>query len=429
MTDAMQAARRAANCNIHKLASGLTVLVRPMPGYSGVHAMYATRFGSVDGTFKLDGKLIQLPEGVAHFLEHKMFESEEGDAFALYAKTGASANAFTSFDKTCYLFTATRKVDESLDILLNMVGKPYFTKATIDKEQGIIGQEIKMYEDSPDWRLITGLCDCLYRDHGIRFDIAGSVDSIAQITPEMLYACTDAFYSPANMVLAVAGNVTREQVLAACERAGLNQPRQLPDSQALWPDEPLTVKEPFREFEMAVSKPCFGLGFKEKPFAMDDPMGDILCDLVGEVICGDMTPLYRRLYDEGLVNPGFDCEFLNLPGACCLLFTGESDQPEKVRGMILDEIERLRRDGVEDELFTLCKNQMYGEFLQELDNVDDACGAMMSSALKGRTLTDEVEALAKLTKADLEGALRTMLQPERSAMVIIHPAGTKGETD
>ena len=314
-------------------------------------------------------------------------------------------------------------------ILLNMVGKPYFTKATIDKEQGIIGQEIKMYEDSPDWRLITGLCDCLYRDHGIRFDIAGSVDSIAQITPEMLYACTDAFYSPANMVLAVAGNVTQEQVLAAFERAGLNQPRQLPDSQAMWPDEPLTVKEPFREFEMAVSKPCFGLGFKEQPFAMDDPMGDILCDLVGEVVCGDMTPLYRRLYDEGLVNPGFDCEFLNRPGACCLLFTGESDQPEKVRGMILDEIERLRRDGVEDELFTLCKNQMYGEFLQELDNVDDACGAMMSSALKGRTLTDEVEALAKLTKADLEGALRTMLQPQRSAMVIIHPAGTKGETD
>ena len=161
------------------LPSGLTVLVRPMPGYSSTHVIYATKFGSIDRDFCLNGQTVHLPAGVAHFLEHKMFEDEDGDAFAKYAKTGANANAFTSFDRTCYLFTATQQLDESLDVLLGMVTHPYFTEQTIAKEQGIIGQEIKMYDDSPDWRLITGLFECLYHSHPIRSDIAGTVESIA----------------------------------------------------------------------------------------------------------------------------------------------------------------------------------------------------------------------------------------------------------
>ena len=223
------------------LPSGLTVLVRPMPGYSGTHVIYATRFGSIDRDFRLDDKEVHLPAGVAHFLEHKMFEDQDGDAFAKFAKTGANANAFTAFDRTCYLFTATEQLDESLDVLLEMVGKPYFTQQTIDKEQGIIGQEIKMYDDSADWRLITGLCECLYHSHPIRSDIAGTCESIATITPEMLYDCCKAFYAPNNMVLAAAGNTTMEQILAACERNGLMEPRPAERVQRLWRDEPMTL--------------------------------------------------------------------------------------------------------------------------------------------------------------------------------------------
>ena len=223
------------------LPSGLTVIVRPMPGYSGTHVIYATRFGSIDRDFRLDDKEVHLPAGVAHFLEHKMFEDQDGDAFAKFAKTGANANAFTAFDRTCYLFTATEQLDESLDVLLEMVGKPYFTQQTIDKEQGIIGQEIKMYDDSPDWRLITGLCECLYHSHPIRSDIAGTCESIATITPEMLYDCCKAFYAPNNMVLAAAGNTTMEQILAACERNGLMEPRPAERVQRLWRDETMTL--------------------------------------------------------------------------------------------------------------------------------------------------------------------------------------------
>ena len=216
------------------LPSGLTVLVRPMPGYSSTHVIYATKFGSIDRDFCLNGQTVHLPAGVAHFLEHKMFEDEDGDACAKYAKTGANANAFTSFDRTCYLFTATQQLDESLDVLLGMVGHPYFTEQTIAKEQGIIGQEIKMYDDSPDWRLITGLFECLYHSHPIRSDIAGTVESIAEITPAMLYDSCKAFYAPGNMVLAAAGNTTMEQILAACKRHGLMEPRPAQKVQRLW---------------------------------------------------------------------------------------------------------------------------------------------------------------------------------------------------
>lgn len=402
------------------LPSGLTVLVRPMPGYSGTHVIYATRFGSIDRDFRLDDKEVHLPAGVAHFLEHKMFEDQDGDAFAKFAKTGANANAFTAFDRTCYLFTATEQLDESLDVLLEMVGKPYFTQQTIDKEQGIIGQEIKQYDDAPDWRLMFAMYECLYTAHPVRDDIAGSVESIAQITPEILYACTDAFYRPQNMVLAVAGNVTMDEVLAACARADI--PVKTGTVERLASAEGPDVAEPYREFSMAVAKPLLGVGFKETPPAGDALKTEIICDMLTELICGSMTPLYRRLYDEGLVSPGFSGEILSLPGALSFLFGGETPEPETVRGLLLDEIARLKREGVDEELFTLCKNQLYGELVQDLENIEDVAGALASSFFRGRTPADEIETLASVTLSDVNGALRAMLCTERSATVIIRPA-------
>ncbi len=305
------------------LPSGLTVLVRPMPGYSGTHVIYATRFGSIDRDFRLGEREVHLPAGVAHFLEHKMFEDEDGDAFAKFAKTGANANAFTAFDRTCYLFTATEQLDESLDVLLGMVGHPYFTEQTIAKEQGIIGQEIKMYDDSPDWRLITGLCECLYHSHPIRSDIAGTVESIAEITPEMLYDCCKAFYAPGNMVLAAAGSTSMEQILAACARHGLMDERPAEKVERLLRPEPMTLAAAEKTIAMPIAKSCFGLGFKEEPLPFGDLRSEMLYELILCCICGGMSPLYRRLYDEGLTNPGFGGEVLRVDGCCCILFTGE----------------------------------------------------------------------------------------------------------
>ena len=414
----------AVNCQSVTLPSGLTVLCRTMPGYSSVHAMYATNFGSVVREFTLNGKRIQLPAGTAHFLEHKMFESEQGDAFDLYAKTGAAANAFTSYDRTCYIFTATGMTDENLDILLNMVGHPWFTKETIAKEQGIIGQEIKMYDDSADWRLITGLCECLYHSHPIRSDIAGTVESIAEITPEMLYDCCKAFYAPGNMVLAAAGNTSMEQILAACARHGLLDERPAEKVERLLRPEPMTLAAAEKTIAMPIAKACFGLGFKEEPLPFGDLRSEMLYELILCCVCGGMSPLYRRLYDSGLTNPGFGGEVLRVDGCCCILFTGESDEPDTVKQMLLDEIERVRREGIDREVFTLCKNEKYGQLIENLENVEDSASQMADFALSGQTVVQQIEALAALTADDADAALQHILQPARMAMMYIEPDGT-----
>lgn len=411
------------------LPSGLTVLVRPMPGYSGTHVIFATRFGSIDRDFRLGDKEVHLPAGVAHFLEHKMFEDEDGDAFAKYAKTGANANAFTSFDRTCYLFTATQQLDESLDVLLGMVTNPYFTEQTIAKEQGIIGQEIKMYADSPEWRLVTGLFECLYHSHPIRSDIAGTVESIAEITPEMLYDSCKAFYAPGNMVLAAAGSTSMEQILAACERHGLMEPRPAQPVQRLWAEEPMTLAATEKTLLMPIAKPCFGVGFKEEPLEFGDLRTEALYGLVCSCIVGGMSRLYRTLYDQGLVNPGFGGEVLRVDGCCCILFTGESDQADVVRQMLLDEIARIRKEGVDREIFTLCKNEKYGQLIENLENVEDSASQMAEFAMAGQTVAQQIAMLAGLTAEDADAALQKILCTDRMATVYIQPDGTAALCD
>lgn len=415
----LQAVRDAAGYESAVLENGLTVRVHTMPGFTGLHAVYGTKFGSIDRAFIKDGKRVDLPAGIAHFLEHKMFESEKGDAFTLYAKTGAVANAYTSFDKTCYIFTSSGNAAENLDILLDFVSHPYFTADTVAKEQGIIGQEIKQYDDSPDWRLIFGLYRCLYNAHPIREDIAGTVESIAQITPEMLYACADAFYRPQNMVLAVAGSVTMEQVLAACARAEI--PEKTGAIERIAPRESMEIAQRYCEIPMDVAKPLLGVGFKEIPPQGDSLKAEMVCDILTELICGSMTPLYRRLYDEGLVSPGFSGELLSLPGALSVMFGGEVSDPDRVRTLLLEEIARQKREGADEELFTLCKNQLYGELVQDLENVEDVASALASSFFRGHSPADEIEMLASLTIEDMNEALCTMLCEERSATVLIRP--------
>ena len=427
MSDHLRAILDCAGNERYVLPSGLTVLVRPMPGYSAAHAIVAARFGSIDLHFRLGEEELTLPAGVAHYLEHKMFEDQEGDAFAKFARTGANANAFTSFDRTCYYFTATNAVEESLDVLLEMVTHPYFTEETVAKEQGIIAQEIKMYQDSPDWRLITELCQCLYHTHPIRSDIAGTCESIAKITPEMLYDCCKAFYAPSNLVLAAAGNITAQQVLDACARAGLDKPVTSPAARRLWVEEPMTLVQTWKTLPMAVSKPCFGIGYKEEPLAPGDGRTEMLYELVLCCISGGMSPLYRRLYDEGLVNPGFGGEVLRVDGCCCILFTGESDTPDQVEQLLLDEIERVRAQGVDREVFTLCKNEKYGQLVENLENVEDAASQMADFALMGQTVAQQIEMLAGLTAEDADAALQKILQPGRMARVRILPDGSAAE--
>ena len=404
------------------LENGLTVCVCEMTEYSSVYASYGTNYGSDQKRFMLDGKMYDLPDGVAHFLEHKMFENEEGvDAFALYAKTGASANAFTSFDKTHYVFGATDNIDESLDILLSFVSKPYFTDKSVLKEQAIIGQEIKMYDDSPEWRLMFSLLENLYFNCPVRSDIAGTVESISKITKETLYACADAFYRPANMVLSVAGNITLQQVLDACNRADIKTSTK--PMQRLTETEPREIRQKFAQFNMEISQPILGIAFKEKPFGLkkEQLKGEIICDILTELIIGDCSDLYCDLYDEGLINPGFSGEYLLGDQYLAIFFSGETKDPETVEKAIRAAIGEMREDGIDEEAFICIKNILYGEMLSGLERTETVAMEMSAAHMQGVERFDEAEILAKLTVEDLQQALKDMLQEEYSVTVHLLP--------
>lgn len=279
-----------------------------------------------------------------------------------------------------------------------------------------------MYDDSPDWRLLNALFRCLYADHPLRDDIAGTVESIAELTPQMLYSCTRGFYAPSNMVLSVAGKITLAQAVDACKRNGLYRARAPHEVEWDIPAQngPLPHKEAF--FTMPVTKPCFGVAYREEPLAEGDLKRELLLDMLGDLVVGGLTKLYRRLYDEALVNPEFSGDFIAVRGACTVAFTGESDTPRQVVDLLQEEIERMRREGVDPEVFMLVKNQMYGELLGDVEAVDDAAEEAAAACLKGRTLADEIAALAALTVEDANALLQTALREENRAYVQIDPA-------
>ncbi len=402
--------------------SGLTLLLCPMPQFNSSYAMFSTEYGSVDSAFRLAGEkeYFRIPDGTAHFLEHKMFESEKGDAFADYARTGASANAFTSFDKTCYLFSCADHFKESLEILMGFVTDPYFTKETVDKEQGIIGQEIRMYDDSADWRVMFNLLDALYVRHPIRIDIAGTTDSIAEITAESLHKVYGAFYNLHNMVLTVAGNFRVEDVLEVADR--VLKPAPVLEVERLAVEEPREVSQKRVEQRFPIAVPMFCLGFKEKPGdKRQNAVDSILDEVLGEIIAGEASPLYRRLYDEGLINSTFGCETLSGRDYIATMYSGESRDPDRVCGEICDEIERMAREGIDEEAFQRNRKAAWGRYVRMLGRVDSVAQALMNTWLSDMELYDLLDVIADMKKEDLEKRLREQFDREYSALSVVYP--------
>ncbi len=417
-----KAAVQALRFEEEVLPNGFVVRLLPMPGYGAVHAIYATHFGSIDRVYESGETRVCVPAGTAHFLEHKMFENEDGvDAFELFAKTGASANAYTGFEQTSYIFTATNYIDENLDILLSFVSQPHFTKETVAKEQGIIGQEIKMYDDHAELRCIFSLLECLYKEHPVRDDIVGTVESIADITPEVLYDCVKAFYEPGNMALCVAGDLSMDRVMAAVKRAGIDK-RESSPVRRVFPVESMEVPKKEHSFTMPVAMPFFALGFKENPPPeKNNTRLEVICDLITELLCGESSALYRRLYDNGLIQPGFGGEFGLFENCLHFMFTGESENPKEVRRQILAEIELMRKNGVDKEQFETCRRMMYGEAIADLESVERVAAMLMSGYFHKRAPADALAQLASLSAEDLNAALQELLQEERSAFVVVNP--------
>ena len=406
--------------------SGLKILVYPKEGFRSTYAVFGTRYGSIDQTFlRSDETEPQtVPAGIAHYLEHKLFESEEGDAFARFAKTGASANAYTSFDSTCYLFSCTDQLKENLEILLDFVQSPYFTEQTVQKEQGIIGQEIRMYEDDPQWRVLFNLLGAMYRYHPVKEDIAGSVESIARITPEMLYRCYHTFYNLHNMVLAVAGRVDVDTVLEVCDRCCRENGEV--SVRRIFREEPAGVQSHYVEQSLPVALPLFELGFKEdmKPSAQSDMKTEAAMEVLLELLTSDASPLFRRLLDEGLINESsFSGERFEGSGFASVLFSGESTDPRRTAAEILEEVEKLRRDGIAPEDFRRAKKAVYGRNISGLNSAEGIANGLVAMALSGREVFAYMDELSALTPEDVTQCLQRCMNKNQEVLSVIWPMG------
>ncbi len=401
-----------------KHPSGLTIVVCPKKDYNSAYALIGTQFGSINSRFICNGKTVTVPDGTAHYLEHKLFESEEGDAFHLYAKTGASANAFTSFNNTCYLFSCTDQFKESLEILFDLIQSPYFTPETVAKEQGIIGQEIKMYADNPDWKVFINLLQALYQNHPMNKDIAGSVESIAEITPEVLYECYNGFYNLHNMVLCVAGKVSLDEVLAVADsKLKNNEPV---STESVFPDEPYAVAKPLIEEKLPVAVPQFALGFKENAPLEYPTLKEYLCtNILLDAFGGTGSALYRRLLDENLINSGFSSSYLSGPGYRTVVFEGESREPRRAAELIQEAVVRLHETGISQEDFDIALRSVYGNFATSFESPASIAYEFVNAHFSRHGVFEAADILAAVTLDDINERLSHQLDPQNCALSLI----------
>lgn len=383
------------------LDSGLTVYIMEKPRYSSAYAVFGTKYGSIDTEFsKNGGEKITVPEGIAHFLEHKLFESEEGDAFTRYAQTGGYANAYTSFDRTCYLFSCSKRFYDNLEILLDFVQHPYFTEETVAKEQGIIGQEIRMYDDSPGWRVMFNMLGCMYHNHPVKIDIAGTVESISKIDAKLLYKCYETFYNPSNMFVCVVGNVDTEKVLKQIE-ASITEKEPVTIERGEF-FEPQGVVSNYVEQSLEVALPLFCYGYKQKISTPNRRLKSKVCAaLLLELICGDSSPLYAKLVREGLINDEFGTEYFTGHGYAAVIFEGESSDPKRVAEEISKEIERIRIEGIDKKLLSAVRCGMYGDAVRRFNSVESIATQFVECAMTDTDLFEELKLLKTVTAEDV----------------------------
>ncbi|MDE7360720.1 MAG: insulinase family protein [Oscillospiraceae bacterium] len=364
-------------------SSGVRVFMHPMDGYSTVTAQFTAKFGSTDNAFSVNGgEITHIPDGTAHYLEHKLFESDEVDAFKLFARTGAYCNAGTSFDYTQYYFSCTSCFRENLEILLDFVQAPYFTPENVEKERGIIGQEITMYRDSPNWRVFTNLLEGLYSVNPVRNDIAGTVESIAQITEKTLYDCYNAYYNPANMFLCIAGCFDPDEVIEVCEEK-LKKREPLNVQPAPF-DEPYAVNKRCMELTMPVAKPIFEIGFK-RPFVSGQAQIDeyIYFNILFDMLFGSVSDFFERLRGDGLVNDQFSDGVFSGRGFCIPFARGESPDPDKVLEEVRNELRKFKAEPPPRGDFDRIKRATYGSFVRYYGNPDSVANTLTEAALCG----------------------------------------------
>lgn len=403
----------------HTCGNGLRICVFPKPGFRRAHAMLAVNYGSIDISFTYDGEMYTSPLGVAHFLEHKVFEQPDGgNALQTFAKTGASPNAFTSKTMTAYHFSGTEKFMHNLEILLDFVTSPYFTVENVAKEQGIIGQEISMVNDRPGWRVYENLMSSLYSVHPAKDSIIGTVESIGEITRDVLFKCYNTFYVPSNMTLCVAGDVSAEKIIAAAESM-LSRER-VPVPERDYGYEPAAAARSFVEEKMETAVPIFGIGAKcaMKTDGEDGMRSRIIADIAADVLGGPSSSLYAKLYGSGVISADFDSEAMVFPGSIAMMISGESREPERV----LEEVKTAAASlasGVDAGYFSRIKKAYLGVKLRSLDKVKSLCHEQAEAVFGGYDYLDTIEVINEISASEISAFIARMFKEEQIALSVV----------
>ncbi|MFA9558022.1 EF-P 5-aminopentanol modification-associated protein YfmH [Evansella sp. AB-rgal1] len=413
-----------------ELPNGLQVYVLPKPGFNKTFATFTTKYGSIDNNFTPLGEkeALRVPDGIAHFLEHKLFEDEEGDVFQLFSKQGASANAFTSFTRTAYLFSSTMNLKENLETLLNFVQKPYFTDESVEKEKGIIEQEIKMYEDNPDWRNYFGLIASMFEKHPVKIDIAGTVKSIHEITKEMLYKCYETFYHPSNMVFFVVGNLNPEETIQFIRENQAGKEFSKPEKiDRFFDEEPEGVHEKQVKIPMNVNTGKCLVGFKDRK---PDRQGkDLLAyelsiQLLLEMMFGQSSENYQTLYEAGLIDDSFSFDYSGEYGFGFSVIGGDSDKPELLGERISSMVEEFKGKELNEELLESIRKKKIGYFLRSLNSPEYIANQFTRYRFNDMDLFDVIPVLESISKQDLQTALEEhFVVDTQSSQCLITPKG------
>ena len=408
-----------------QLDNGLRLRVIPKPGFSAAYAVFATDYGGAHRRFSVDGRMTDTPAGVAHYLEHKMFDLPDGDnALALLSANGADPNAFTSSGMTAYYFQCTEHFEDNLRLLLHFVSTPYFTAETVQKEQGIIAQEIRMGEDDPGTVLYYGLLKMLYARHPIRDRVAGTVESIAQITEQTLYDCHRVFYAPSNMVLCVEGDVDPDRVAAIAAEVLPTERAPIPEAD-FGEAESLLPARQLLELEMPVSAPQFLIGAKlpvetEGEAALRQRLA---ATLALRALLGTSSPFYTQLYGKGLLNRDYDYEADFSAGTGTVIIGGESPDPEAVFAALRDAVATVTEKGLDWGRFERAKRASLGSRLRGLEDFESVCLSTATGVFDGYCAFDAPAVLETVTRAECEAFIRENLAPERLALAVMRRKG------
>ena len=404
------------------LSNGLTVAVVPRPGFTKKLCYFVTDFGAIHTEFTLDGKQWSVPAGIAHYLEHKMFDLPGRDVSAEFAALGAIPNAFTGYDVTAYYFSCTENFRECLNLLLEFVSTPYFTVETVQKEQGIIGQEIDMNRDNPDTQIFEMLMENMYARHPIRVPILGRRETIANITPENLTACHNAFYRPDNMLLCVVGDVDPEEVKEIAEKR-LGECKLPPVERVRRWDEDLTCGTSYEEKTMDVAMPMFHLGFKCESWEPGEEATrrELMAELAAEALFGESSPLYQQLYEQALIDTSFGGGFETIDGMALFTASGDSNDPKAVTDAILARAKQIAEEGLDEADFLRMKRSALGRRIRSLDSFDATCYRICAYHFSGFDYFRFPAVYRDIQAADVCSFLKKSITRDNMSLAVILP--------